>query len=140
MPKLADLGVAEIKLYYKDLDATSPDKPAGGIRRCAAQHKVEEGRVTKMSNTQIVGVLAHPGRHEVMVLWSDRTWSVVDFKPIIAEGGVFARLADETLFSRIAVIDRGEAIGWPGEIDFHADTLWAASHPASDIPNHAAHG
>ena len=61
------------------------------------------------------------------LLWADHTWSVVDFRPIIARGGDFERLKAPELFSQVEVIDRGEAIGGPGEIEFHADTLHRAA-------------
>ena len=49
---------------------------------------------------------------------------MIDFKPIIAEGGVCAPLANAQFFAQVSLGSRGRFIQWPGEIDFCADALW----------------
>ena len=49
---------------------------------------------------------------------------VVDFKPIIAQGGVFAQLSDPNYFSQASIGERGRFIQWPDDLDFCADALW----------------
>ena len=55
--------------------------------------------------------------------YSDGAIVVVDFKAVIAEGGVYAPLADARVFTQVSVGSRGRFIEWPGEIDFCADAL-----------------
>ena len=62
--------------------------------------------------------------HILQITYADGEVVLVDFKPIIAEGGVFAPLADPQFFAQVSVAPRGRFIQWPGEIDFCADALW----------------
>lgn len=48
---------------------------------------------------------------------------IVDFEPVIRQGGVFAPLADEQLFAQAKPGPRGRSVCWPGDIDFCADAL-----------------
>src|SRR5438552_3956917 len=70
------------------------------------------------------------------LLYSEGGSLTKDFQPLIAEGGQFARLADESYWRQAQVIDAGHALGWPaiGEdpitaLDFCADALWFEAHP-----------
>lgn len=60
----------------------------------------------------------------LQLIYSDGETVSIDFKPIIAEGGVFAPLADPQFFAQVSLGARGRFIQWPGEIDFCADALW----------------
>lgn len=66
--------------------------------------------------------------YKVRLLYSDGIVEIVDFKPVIARGGVFAALLEPDLFSRVSVGERGRYITWPGELDFCADALWLEAH------------
>lgn len=56
--------------------------------------------------------------------FSDGTTTVVDFKPVIKRGGIFAPLADPAFFEKVALDEHGRYIAWPGDLDFCADALW----------------
>lgn len=58
------------------------------------------------------------------VVYDDGQTVVVDFGPIIRQGGVFAPLADWELFRKAKPGSRGRSVCWPGDIDFCADALW----------------
>jgi hypothetical protein len=60
--------------------------------------------------------------------WSDGTVSVVDFGPIILQGGVFTPMADDTFFAHAALGVRGRVLCWPGDIDFCADAMFEIGH------------
>ena len=47
---------------------------------------------------------------------------IIDFKPLISQGGVFSRLADSNFFSKVELGKRGRYIAW-GDLDFCADAL-----------------
>ncbi len=71
--------------------------------------------------------------------WQDGSADVIDFKPIIARGGVMTALADATFFATGFTVDsEGYSLGWPstpvaadevGGIDFSAQGLWYRAHP-----------
>ena len=48
----------------------------------------------------------------------------VDFKPVIARGGVFAKIEPLETFKQVRVGVHGRFIEWPGGIDFCADALY----------------
>jgi len=59
--------------------------------------------------------------------YSDGAVYLLDFKPEIARGGVMSALSDPGVFERVRVTQDGEAIEFPGEVDFCADALrWDA--------------
>ena len=72
----------------------------------------------------IVSAVAHAG-FAVRLEYSDGVVIDVDFKPVIARGGVFERLSDPDVFRQVRVGERGRYIEWPGELDFCADALRA---------------
>ena len=37
---------------------------------------------------------------------------------------VFKPLRDTQYFEKVAILERGYVIGWPGNIDYAADNLW----------------
>jgi hypothetical protein len=75
----------------------------------------------------------------VEIAWSDGTKDRVDFRPVIARGGVMAALADARFFtSAMRVEPDGYGLGWPtkprnskevGGVDFSAQGLWYRAHP-----------
>ena len=69
--------------------------------------------------------------HTVTITWSDGVTASVDLKPYVTRGGVMAPLQDMTFFrEKMAILDRGLGITWPGEIDFSADGLRYDAFPA----------
>jgi hypothetical protein len=50
---------------------------------------------------------------------------VVDFKPLIQQGGVFKTLASPTFFRQVKIGESGRFIVWPGDLEFCADALYA---------------
>lgn len=75
----------------------------------------------------------------VQIEWRDGGRDVIDFKPIIARGGVMSRLSDPEFFvSALQLEADGYALGWPtmpdradevGGVDFSASSLWYRAHP-----------
>lgn len=57
--------------------------------------------------------------------------AVVDLSEFVSEGIVTAPLrTDPQLFcSSLRVIDDGDAIGWPDDVEIDADALWYKVHP-----------
>jgi hypothetical protein len=55
---------------------------------------------------------------------------LVDFDPVIRQGGVFTPLADPGFFAQVSVDPRGRAVRWPGDLEFCADALWLQAHAA----------
>jgi hypothetical protein len=55
---------------------------------------------------------------------------IIDFGPVVRQGGVFTPLADPGFFAQVSVDPRGRAIRWPGDIEFCADALWLQAHAA----------
>lgn len=55
----------------------------------------------------------------------------VDLAEFVATGEVTAALrADPDFFvSALRVLEDGDAIGWPGDVEIDADALWYKSHP-----------
>jgi hypothetical protein len=49
---------------------------------------------------------------------------VVDFKPLIQQGGVFKSLGSPLVFRRVKIGEHGRFIVWPGELEFCADALY----------------
>lgn len=80
--------------------------------------------------------------------WREGGSDLIDFKPIIAQGGVMSVLADPVFFAMTFTVDRdGYAIGWPslpraedevGGIDFSAQGLWYRAHPDDLARDHPA--
>lgn len=76
---------------------------------------------------QKITVLPH---HRLGLLYADGAAVIVDFEPIIAEGGVFSPLADPAFFAQAQLGSRGRFIVWPGDLDFCADSLRLDGQPA----------
>ena len=56
------------------------------------------------------------------LIYQDGERIIVDFAPIIEQGGVFSPLANPQVFSCVKLGRKGRYIAW-GEIDFCADAL-----------------
>jgi len=66
----------------------------------------------------------------VTIRWQHGPETTVDFRPNIEQGGVCAPMAAPDYFvSQMRVDPDGYALGWPGEVDFSADSLWYRTHP-----------
>ena len=85
-----------------------------------------------MTDAVIARAIANPDL-TLTVLWADHSWGVVDFNEILSKGPAFAPLRDPGVFAAVRVIDHGEAVGWPGEIEVHADTLRRAARSFSGL-------
>ncbi|MCX7366123.1 MAG: DUF2442 domain-containing protein [Alphaproteobacteria bacterium] len=82
------------------------------------------------------------------IQWQDGRAEVIDFKPIIALGGVMKALSDQTFFSTGFTVDPdGYSVGWlslpsspdeVGGIDFSARGLWYRAHPEDLKRDHPA--
>lgn len=68
----------------------------------------------------------------IRLVWDDGAESVVDLRPLLATGGVFAFLTDPVAFSAVAIGERGRMLVWRDpdgdEIDLCADALWRLSN------------
>ena len=62
--------------------------------------------------------------YTLSLTYSNGATIVADFKPLIAQDGVYAALSDPAYFAQVQVGERGRYIQWPGELDFCADALW----------------
>ncbi|MBI4389842.1 MAG: DUF2442 domain-containing protein [Nitrospinae bacterium] len=60
---------------------------------------------------------------QIELTYSDGEAILVDFKPVIAQGGVFSRLSDPDLFNQVKAGGDGRYIEWPNGVDFCADAL-----------------
>jgi hypothetical protein len=54
----------------------------------------------------------------------NKPWRAVNLSGLIARHAVLAPLRDPAVFKRAEVIDWGAAVGWPGDLDLGASTLW----------------
>ena len=81
---------------------------------------------------KIEAVEAQPS-HRLRITYEGGETLVVDFTPLIQQGGVFAALADPAFFAQVQVDPRGRAVGWPGDIDFCADALWLQGHGIAEV-------
>lgn len=73
---------------------------------------------------KVIGSLRVVSDRTIELTWDDGTASIVDFTPIIEQGGVFAPLAAAAFFERAALDERGRVVIWPGELEFCADGLF----------------
>lgn len=67
------------------------------------------------------------GDRSIELYWADDVASTVDFGPVIAQGGVFTPLADESFFEQASLDGRGRVVSWPGDLDVCADALFEMS-------------
>lgn len=77
-----------------------------------------------MDNRKIVNVTPLAGSHRLHLEWDDGNERIVDLEPTIANIKGLNPLKELTLFSKVAILETGWVIGWPGNLDFAADNLW----------------
>lgn len=77
---------------------------------------------------------------KLRLTFADGAEVLVDFKPIIEMGGVFAKLNDLEFFKQVKIGSQGRSIEWPGEIDFCADALRIDGQPIGTPLPHASMG
>ncbi len=74
-------------------------------------------------------VSAAPVIHGVLkITWDDGYTGLVDMRPVMARGKVFAPLQDPAMFDMVRVSEFGHSIEWPAEegrpqLDFASNTL-----------------
>jgi hypothetical protein len=64
------------------------------------------------------------GSGRIELRFINGVWVRVDFSSLIARGGSFARLGDDTYLAQGRIGDYGHWMEWPDELDFGADQLW----------------
>jgi hypothetical protein len=81
--------------------------------------------VTPRSPWRVTEVEALPG-FRLRVAFADGLTGMVDMSGMVhsPKAGVFARLADPSLFAQVT-LDYG-AVAWPGELDLAPDAMYAA--------------
>ena len=79
-----------------------------------------------MNSPKIKNITPLSGTHRLHVEWENDTESIVDFRLSIKRSKLLAPLKDFELFSKVAILEDGWVIGWPGNIDYAADNLWQA--------------
>ncbi len=91
------------------------------IRSSPGQNRVKKLPRIVSAMSVIHGVLK--------IVWNDGYEGVVDLRPTIARGRIFAYLQNPKNFAKVRVSDYGHSIEWINEkgeeIDFGADTLRA---------------
>jgi hypothetical protein len=86
----------------------------------------------KVLENVITRAAPDPGTHTVTLAWANGATTVNRFGHLVGRG-VFAALADPSVFEQATIGERGRSLEWPGEIDFCADALWFEAHP-EDTP------
>jgi len=76
--------------------------------------------------------------YKLRLIYSNGDIVVVDFTPIIRQGGVFAPLSNPDIFSQVKLGEGGRYIEWPSGVDFCADALWFEAHPNDNPLNLSA--
>jgi hypothetical protein len=61
--------------------------------------------------------------YKLRLVYTDQARFDVDIRPLIDKGGVFAPLADCSIFDQANVGEGGRYVEWPGEVDLCADAL-----------------
>ncbi|MEZ5339390.1 MAG: DUF2442 domain-containing protein [bacterium] len=73
-------------------------------------------------DNRILSIEALPDFH-LKLDYADGTVYTLDFRPIIAKGGVMQALRNDEVFKQVHVAHDGIAIEFPGGMDFCADSL-----------------
>lgn len=81
---------------------------------------------------RIVDARVASGTSCLTLTWENGQTTRFDMAPVIAQGGVFAALADPEALADVTVGPRGRSLVWPGEIDMDADALWFDAFPADN--------
>jgi len=61
--------------------------------------------------------------YTIKLKYNDRKSVKIDFRPIIAQGGVMSALNNAAFFKKVAIGHRGRFIQWPNDLEFCADAL-----------------
>jgi hypothetical protein len=73
--------------------------------------------------------------------WDDGYTGVVDLRPVIERGGIFAYLRDPQHFRQVRVGEYGHALVWiterDGEIDFGTDSLRRRAEQQAELHRRA---
>ena len=66
----------------------------------------------------IITNLTAESNYKLRLIYSNGSEIIVDFQPIIRQGGVFTPLSDPNFFSQVKLGEGGRYIEWDGGIDF----------------------
>ncbi len=77
-----------------------------------------------MDSPKIKHITPLSGTYRLHVRWGNGMEDIVDFGPIIQRFKILKPLNDLDYFGKVAIIEGGWMIGWPGNIDYAADNLW----------------
>ena len=77
-----------------------------------------------MDSPKINNITPLNGTYRLHVEWDDGTENIVDLGPSIERTKSLSPLKDLNLFSKVALLEGGWVIGWPGNIDYATDNLW----------------
>jgi len=80
----------------------------------------------------ITAALPNSDDCSVTLSWANGATTLSHFSHLVGRG-VFAPLADRSVFAQVKIGPRGRSLEWPGDIDFCADALWFDAHP-EDAP------
>jgi hypothetical protein len=64
------------------------------------------------------------GRGRIQLQYVNGPWVENDLSDLIAIGGIYNALADDSYLAKVRIGEYGRYIEWPDEIDIGADTLW----------------
>jgi Protein of unknown function (DUF2442) len=65
--------------------------------------------------------------HRLRIKFRGKPWRAVALDGLIARYKAMRPLEDAVIFKKAKVIDWGAAVGWPGDLDLSASTLWQMS-------------
>ena len=85
--------------------------------------------MAQMLDNIIVAAVPDVATYSVAVTWADGEITIHCFRHLLGKG-VCAALGDPGFFAQVRVGERGRSLAWPDEVDFCADALWFAAHPA----------
>jgi len=63
------------------------------------------------------------GNYKIEVTFNDGRRGIADLSPVLTKG-IFQRLKDETLFSKVAVDRELDTITWPGGLDLAPEYIY----------------
>jgi len=72
------------------------------------------------------------GACRIQIQYSGGEWIEVDLSDLVAVGNLLAQLADDQYLAQGKIGEGAHFIEWPGELDIHADSLWARGVPIED--------
>ena len=69
----------------------------------------------------------YAGAKALRIKFRNAGWRTVSLEGVTARYTALGPLNDPTKFAKMRVIDWGGAVGWPGDLDIGASTLWHLS-------------